>query len=203
MRTIVLISAAALALAACNKGNDAKGAGGTAVASSGSGSSSAAAVVAAMPKRKAGLWVQTMSHDGKSNPIGAMKLCIDAASDAQMSLLSGKMMDKTPCQTALSRGLDGSLTYTASCKMGESGMMNSKGTISGDFTSSYKVHSEHDITGGAVAAMNGHHVMDIEATYAGPCPAGMNGGDVMLANGMTFNAAKMAAMTGASGAAKQ
>jgi hypothetical protein len=194
MRHVLMISAAALALTACQKAGDGKTA--AAPAAAAPAPSGGPLSLTSLPTRKAGLWQQAMSQDGAATPMGAMKICVDAASDAKMSLLGERMKSDKDCQKSFSRGLDGSFSYSSTCKMGQAGVISSKGVITGDFASSYTVKAENDITGSAVARMNGHHVMEIQSTYLGPCPAGMSGGDISLANGMTFNAAKMAAMAG-------
>jgi hypothetical protein len=44
-----------------------------------------------------------------------------------------------------------------------------------------------DVTGSAREDFNGHHVMDIKATWLSACPNGMNGGDIQLADGTIIN----------------
>ena len=185
MRTVLLMSAAVLAMAGCQKAGVGKGA---AASSAPSGTSAAA-----IPKPKPGLWAQTMSHDGVVTPIGTVKVCIYAATNAQISLLGRRVRDKSHCQRTVNRGLDGSYNVTLICNRGESGTTTTKATLTGDFNSSYKLQADSDVTGAAVGAVNGHHVMEIDATYQGPCPPGMAGGDETLANGRTLNIGKMAA----------
>jgi len=75
----------------------------------------------------------------------------------------------------------------------------SHGVATGDFSTAYKVHSESDMTG-ANFPHPIHHVSDIEARYAGPCPAGMAPGTVTLGNGsVTFNINKMPGLAAALG----
>jgi hypothetical protein len=124
-------------------------------------------------------------------------MCLDAAADAKLGLV-GRGMTNALCQESASRGLDGSYTYDATCKMGASGSVHSKGTISGDFSSAYKVHTESDITGADMPG-GSHHVMDIEARYAGACPADMVPGDMMIGNSMKINVNKMPAIGAAMG----
>jgi len=185
MRTILVISATALALTACSKAGDAKGGDGTAAAAA-----PASGAASGLPKRKAGLWEQVILHDGKALAMGKISQCIDAATDAQMSMFGQSLGKRMDCQRSISRGLDGSYAYSSTCNMGQGGTVTSKGSVSGDFSSGYKIVSQSDTTGAAFAAMNGHHVMEIDATYAGACPAGMTPGDVSV-NGTTINMAKM------------
>ena len=191
MRTTLLaISAAALALAACGKTDQAK------TPSASGAVAPASAGPASLPARKAGLWIQTMSRDGAAGRMGQMRICIDSATDAKMSMF-GQKMGKSLCQgQSVSRGLDGAFSSTSTCSMGQGGTITSKGTVTGDFSSKYHVHSESDIAGASLAAMNGHHVTDIDGVYAGPCPADMAPGDISLANGMKINAARFAGGVG-------
>lgn len=151
-----------------------------------------------LPSRKPGLWIQTMSRNGKvALHVGEIRMCLDAAADAKLGML-GRGMSNTLCQESVSRGLDGSYVYDATCKMGASGSVHSKGTITGDFSSAYKVHTESDMTGmGSSGSM--HNVMDIEAHYAGACPADMVPGDMMIGHSMKVNVNKMPAVGAAMG----
>jgi hypothetical protein len=197
MRTILLVSAAMLALVACHKAPGAD----TGASSGAPSSAGPTPASGTMPHRKPGLWEQTMSHDGKTNIVGKISMCLDATTDAQMSMFGERFRAAGDCQKSVNRGLDGSYAFTSTCKMGQAGTITSKGTVSGDFQSSYKVHSESDTSGAAFAAMNGHHVTEIDATWAGPCPAGVSPGD-MTVNGMTMNINKMMAAGAGAGAAK-
>lgn len=157
------------------------------------------ATVLDLPARKAGLWEQTMIRDGAPamGPIGGKAtLCLDAAAAAKISVL-GREMGRDMCQQrSLTRGLDGSYTFTSTCKAPNGGVFTSKGTVSGDLSSQYKMHSETDITGAPLDKMNGHHVMEITATWKGPCPPDMKPGDMMIGNGFKVNVAEMAGAAG-------
>ena len=75
--------------------------------------------------------------------------------------------------------------------MGHAGTVTTTGVASGDFSSKYLVHSESDVTGSSIAAMNGHHVTEMQANWLGPCPANMTPGDVMV-GGFKMNLNSMA-----------
>jgi len=186
MRTILIISTVALALGACGKTEGAKGASASASAGPGGATASTSGAVS-MPTRRSGLWIQTMSEDGAPNRMGQVRECVDPSTDAKMMAFSQKVGRRKCQQRSMSRGLDGSYTSASICSLGGAGTITSKGTISGDFSSKYHVRSESDISGAPVAAMNGHHVTDIEGVYSGPCPADMTPGDVALGNGMKMN----------------
>ena len=193
MRTVLVLTAAALALAACNKpaGTD-----GAPVAPAAAASGGQAASAMAMPVRKPGLWETTMMRDGKPGGprmagTGVMKMCVDAASDVKMAAFGGRMGRGMCSEQHASKNPDGSYSFASTCTIGAGATVTSKGVASGDFTSKYVVHSESDVSGGQFAQMNGHHVTEITSVYAGPCPAGMAGGDMQLPNGTIINPQKM------------
>ena len=195
MRTMVLIAASALVLTACNKAGGAKSTP-PALASG----AVAPTAEGQPPVRKAGLWEQTMIYDGAPMGIvGRMRVCIDATSEAKLSLFGGRMGKSACRQRSVVRGLDGAYTFTSTCDMGQAGMTTSTGTLSGDLSSRYHVHAQSDTTGSSLAPMNGRHVTDIDATYLGPCPAGVNPGDMVMGNGMKINAGKLGAAAQAMG----
>jgi hypothetical protein len=138
------------------------------------------------------------------NAMGGMKICVDPSTEAKSAVLShnmnpGRLASSQCAAPTVGRGLDGSWSFASTCAMGDAGTIASKGTASGDFASAYHVHFETDISGARYAAMNGHHVTDIDGKWLGPCPAGMAPGDVQLANGMTVNAGKFAGAAKAMG----
>jgi hypothetical protein len=186
MRTLILTSVAVLALAACQKQ-----AAQPAPAPAASAPSASAAGPLEAPHRRAGLWEQTISNDGKALPMGAMRFCIDAASEAKVKDFGSsgfaQKAESNCSQHSVSRGLDGSWHFATTCQIASGGTIVSDGTASGDFSSGYKMHMETTTTGATYAAANGHHVIEIAGRWAGPCPAGMAGGDVMLSNGMKIN----------------
>jgi hypothetical protein len=191
MRGILLIGAAALTLAACQKAPGAA-----------SGQSTAAATPAdtpmgGPPHRRAGLWEQTIARDGKPMGMGDMKICVDDAMEAKAAMFKsvGPMgqsgADKDCTHNIPSKGLDGSWSFSVTCKMPDGMQESSTGKISGDFSSGYHLDLTSDTTGASFAPMNGHHTMQIDGKWLGPCPAGMAGGDMQLANGMNISAGKL------------
>jgi hypothetical protein len=188
MRAAYLFPVVAVALAACQK---APGASASATAQ---GAASPAST-GALPHRRAGLWEQTMSEDGKPLGMGAMQMCVDAAVEAKASVFSHQAQSKETdhCSaTQASRGLDGSYRFSSTCSMPGGATMSTKGTASGDFSTGYQVHTETDTSGATFAALNGHRVMDVTGKWLGPCPAGMVGGDLQLANGIRVNGRRLA-----------
>jgi hypothetical protein len=184
MRSFGAVCLAAVCLCACHKAPTA--AQGAVATGHKPAVSAPSAGPSGFPARKAGLWEQTMSRDGKANMAGKMRQCIDATTDAKMASF-GRQMGKSACtRQEGSRGLDGGYHFTSSCSMGAMGTVVSTGTAAGDFSSAYKVRIESDITGSTFQAANGHHVTEMAATYLGPCPAGMVAGDIDV-GGMKMN----------------
>jgi len=185
MHRILIVSAVVLALAACAKTQSA----GSASASAAAPVDGAAAKIE-MPMRKMGLWEQAMLFDGKANPaMDKIRLCVGPATNAEMSVFGQQMRAARDCQQSISRGLDGSYAVTGTCKTADGATTTSKGTVSGDYSSSIKMHSESDTTGASDAGRNVHSVIDITMTYLGACPADMVDGDE-IANGMKVNLVK-------------
>jgi hypothetical protein len=187
IRLVPLACLGALALSGCHKpsaSNTASPAAAPFAAATGTPAGSATA----LPTRKAGFWVETMTRDGKFGPMGgSVKMCIDAATDAKFSTF-GRQMGKSAChQQSITRGLDGSYHFATTCTIGAAGTLVSNGTATGDFSSKYVIHDESTISGAPVAEMNGRHVTEITATYQGPCPPDMVPGDVQMGEGMKVN----------------
>ena len=141
-----------------------------------------------IPHRKPGLWQQTMTMDGAASPMPATQICVDAASEAKMTAFAQQISGAHCSPPALSRNLDGSMTMSESCDMGQAGKIDTTGDIKGDFNSSYTVVMHSKTTGSPVAAMNGDHTMTLAANWVGPCAPGQKGGDMVMANGMKMNA---------------
>jgi hypothetical protein len=176
-----LTAVALVSLAACSK--SAPAAGGSSAVANAAGPLS----INQIPHRKPGLWSQTISMDGGAVG-GATQLCVDAASEAQMSLAAAQSTPGAQCAAPqFNRNLDGSLSFTAACDMGANGKIQTTGVIKGDFNSGYTSTMSSSTSGSPEAAMNGTHTMLITATWTGPCAPGQVGGDMVLANGMKMN----------------
>src|SRR5512143_1277768 len=175
MKRVLVVSAAVLALAACNKSAGRSGGaqgGGQAAAPTAEG-------MLASPTRKAGLWQVDAQRDGK--PAGGrlfpgpIKTCIDAQSDTKGAIF-GRAMTRGLCSQANStKNLDGSYSFSSTCQFGGGATITTKGTITGDWNARYVVHAETDVSGSERPERNGHHTSDTTATCLGPCPAGMTG----------------------------
>jgi hypothetical protein len=201
MRTVLAAGLLALSigsLAACNRS------GSTASDASSPGGNAAAPAPGPLtadqvPHRKPGLWKQTIAMDGAPAGPGFTELCVDAASEAKMSL-AAQNVSGAHCDTPqFTRNLDGTLSFTGGCNMGSNGKVQTTGTLKGDFNSGYTATIASTTSGSPLAAMNGAHTMVITARWTGPCAPGQVGGDMILANGMKINPLRSAAATPSAG----
>jgi hypothetical protein len=148
-----------------------------------------AAGLATPPRRKPGLWKQSVTM-GQAAQI--TRLCLDAATEAKISMW-GAQATKEMCKTnQMSRQLDGSWKFVSECDMGGGGRITTTGVATGDFGSSYQMTADSVTTGASSPQMNGAHKMVIQATWEGPCPAGFKPGDMELPGGMKINMLDMA-----------
>jgi hypothetical protein len=142
----------------------------------------------AAPPRKPGLWKQTIAttHGGKASPPMSMSLCIDASVDKQMTVFSQGMGKQVCSSQSMSRTATG-FKFASVCSMGAAGTISSEGALTGDLNKSYKMDVKGNVSGAAMAAMNGPSQTTITSTWSGPCPATMHPGDMTMANGMQIN----------------
>ena len=136
--------------------------------------------------RREGLWRQTVMRDGRSTLLGPMRACIDAATDAKMTMI-GHAVGGARCTRADARQPDGSIRFHTVCSFGRAGIVDSTGAVSGDFSSTYRLHATSEVRGSPYASMNGAHVTDISARYVGPCPSGMSPGEIIIGPGLKVN----------------
>ncbi|WP_310539977.1 DUF3617 family protein [Phenylobacterium sp.] len=177
MRRVLVMGVALLALAACQKKVEATAAVGEAPAAS--------ATVSAVspPKRKPGLWAQTISTNGMTQ---TMKLCLDEATEAKMTVW-GQQAGKDICAKNTVTPAPGGWTFVSECDMGQAGKVATTGKATGDFNSKYVIKATSVTTGSTMAQANGTHEMEMTGTWEGACPASMKPGDMTLPNGMTMN----------------
>jgi hypothetical protein len=185
-RAILVAAAAVLALAACSKKAD--------TAATGAATPTVAAAPSLTPPtRKAGLWEQTMTLErssGAAQPfMQGTKMCLDEASEAKMKWWATEnRRGKSECaEQAITPRLGGGWSFHSVCSLGDGAKVTADGQATGDFGSHYKVDITSVTSGSAMAQSNGTHKMTIEATWKGPCPAGMKGGDIEMPGGMRVN----------------
>lgn len=179
MRKALVFAIAVSLLAACEKKPaDAP----KAPAAPGSGPAQVAPV--AMPQRAPGLWEQKITTAGMDQ---TSQVCIDKTVEERFSLW-GQQAGKSDCsQTQLTPRVGGGWNFASTCNMGDAGVTSTKGEVTGDLAKAYKVSAQNTISGASSPQMNGTHEMSIEATWKGPCPAGVKPGDMVLPGGMKIN----------------
>lgn len=131
------------------------------------------------PRRKAGLWEQTVSTAGMAQ---TSTLCVDAAVEEKLGWWS-QQATQTQCSQTSFTPSPGGWTFSSTCDMGGSGRTVTKGVATGDFGSAYQMDMTSTTTGATTAHMNGEHKMTIKAAWKGPCPADMKPGDMVLTPG--------------------
>ena len=184
MRALVVFAAfgSLAAVAACGQKSETKTAETPKAATA---APAAAPVVTTWPKRKPGLWTQTMNLKAQGFS-RSFRFCIDESSDQKMGLNS-QGPDNQCQQKSMTRGLDGSWTIVSACDMGAAGKTDSTVHVSGDFNTRYVMELTSTTTGAAQPALNGEHKMSMTAEWSGPCPAGWAGGDVEMPGGRRIN----------------
>ena len=143
---------------------------------------SAAAV--AIPARTPGLWEQKVTSRGMTQ---ATRICLDKAAEARFAWWGQNAGQGACSHTRVTPRSGGGWSFASSCDMGENGKTETRGEVTGDFAKAYKVSAESTISGARAQSMNGTHAMTLEASWQGPCPAGMRPGDMILPGGMTIN----------------
>jgi hypothetical protein len=198
-RAIWISAVAVLALAGCSKTTPTKAVQITKVDEAAQRAPAAApaeppATSAAMPERKAGLWEQTMSSERIRQ---TTRICIDKAVETKLNW-TGQQAGKSGCEkTAITPRVGGGWEFSSTCDLGAGGRIVSHGVASGDFGGHYSVDIDSTTTGSSMPQANGVHRMKLDASWKGPCPAGMKPGDMELPGGMKLNMTE--AMAGAGG----
>jgi hypothetical protein len=147
------------------------------------------------PKRKPGLWAQTISSQGVHQ---ISKICLDAATDAKMTAW-GQAIGQGACSKNVVTPIPGGWRFEAVCPLGAGGTSTTTGEAIGDFNSKYVIKAKTVTTGSSMPQANGEHAMEMTATWNGPCPAGVRPGDIQMSmpgipKGMTININDMMAM---------
>lgn len=153
---------------------------------------------ASVPSRRAGLWEQVLTRDGKPGRLGRLQVCIDPATDARFSAF-GRHFSNGRCERHISR--DGAVyRFTASCTRDNGATVKTSGVATGDFKQTYHVRSDINVSGASLEAMNGVHAIEINGRYLGPCPDDMRPGDVSLGGGLKVNIDNLPKIAAAMGA---
>jgi hypothetical protein len=179
-----IVIAAGLGLAACQPS------GGEKAPSAETAAAPTAATPAGPPRRKPGLWTQTMSTEGMTQ---SSKICLDEATEAKMTIWGQQMGDEICAKNAVTPTAGGWKIETE-CDFGEMGKNVTTGTVTGDFSSRYVMKATTTTTGAKMVQANGTQSMEMTATWEGACPADMKPGDMTLPGGMKMNLNDIAAM---------
>jgi hypothetical protein len=173
MRLLAGVCLAALALTACSKPADkAREAGPVAAPKP-----PTPAGFATAPRLKPGLWEITVG----GAPMKASS-CIDEATQKDAAAM-GQGMDRGNCTRNSWNRIPGGMAFEFDCTTNGTHMI-SKGTVTGDFNSAYRMESE--VTGER-EGQSFTHKQVIDAKYLGACPSGMKPGDQQVTvNGRTM-----------------
>ena len=187
MRRVLVLAAALLALTACNR----KPAGGPKPpASPAAPPASRAVTPAAAPERAPGLWEQKVSAAGRSQ---VSRICLDKAVERRFTWWGQHAGQGACAQPKVTPRAGGGWDFASSCDMGEGGKTSTQGTVTGDFARRYRLTARSTVSGAVSSEMNGTHELTLEASWQGPCPAGMRPGDMILPGGMKINMLQMPA----------
>ena len=169
----VIAGIAVLAATACSKTGD------------GDAVDKAAPAAVEVPKRKPGLWKQTMLVEG-ADVLQTVKLCIDEASDPKLAWWGQQGFKQACSKNEINRQPDGSWKFSSVCE-GAGVKTTNDGAAVGDFSSRYQLRAESTTTGAPIPQLNGSRTITIDAEWMGECPAGMSPGDLELPNGQRMN----------------
>ncbi|MBO9557397.1 MAG: hypothetical protein J7515_02275 [Caulobacter sp.] len=186
------------ALAACGQKSETKKAEAAKTAATAAPQGGAAAPAAPAPtqwpKRKPGLWTQTMTLKAQGFT-RSFRFCVDETSDEKMGL-DTQAEDQRCKRKSMTRGADGGWTVVSTCDMGPGGQTDSTIHVAGDFNTRYEMEVTSVTSGAAQPALNGERKMNMTAEWSGACPAGWKGGDVEMPGGQRINMLKSAASAG-------
>lgn len=183
-RTLALAALSLVALSACHKKPAEAPKPPAAPGSGPTARGDAAATLAAMPERTPGLWAQKVSTAGIAQ---ATQVCLDKAVEQRFTWWGQHAGQGACSRTSITARPGGGWNFASTCDMGADGRTSTKGEVTGDFARSYRVTAQSTISGAQAPQMNGTHAMTLEASWKGPCPAGMKPGDMLLPGGMKIN----------------
>ena len=179
--TFACVAASLIVLGACSgkksEGGSAE-ANGTATADTNSTAPApaASADAGAVASPKQGLWEMKISAANVPQP-QVMSVCVGAPAPGANSFAPPPAAGQTCTKNAVTKTASG---YDIDSECTANGMtVASKGTVSGDFSSDYKIDMSSKISGANVpAAAQQEMKTSIEAHYKGACPAAMKPGEV-------------------------
>ena len=136
--------------------------------------------------RRAGLWRQTVVRDGRPTPFGPIRICVDGATDARMTMI-GHTVGGSRCTRTVAKQADGSIRFHSICSFGRGGVVDSTGAAWSNFSSTYHLHADSKVKGSIYRPLNGAHATDVSASYIGPCPSDMAPGEIIIGPGLRVN----------------
>lgn len=139
------------------------------------------------PPRKPGLWQVEMTIEGGQVRQQAMKMCIDTTTDAEMHRLGMNASQGMCNKPDISRS-GNTVTVNAACKMGQTESTTHAVT---KFTGDTAYHTDSTTKFNPPLMGRSESTVTQDAKWAGPCPADMQPGDVMMGNGMKLNIKQM------------
>jgi len=143
------------------------------------------ALAQSAPKRKPGLWQQSISHSTPGVPPTSMSMCTDEKTD---DLLAQRAGGTERCTQQSMKQQGASYVVEAVCKDGNT-TIRTRGVFSGDFSTRYtgELRSTFD------PPMQGMREMTqkMEARWVGPCKPGQKPGDVVVEGMGTMNMNQM------------
>ncbi len=135
------------------------------------------------PKRKPGLWQQTVTTTGLAVPPQSMSMCTDEKTDDLIASRAGQAQE---CQQQSIRREGGAFVVDAVCRSGGT-TIRTHGRFSGDFATRYS----GELRSTFEPPMQGMKEMaqKIDARWVGPCKPGQKPGDVTMdgMGGMNMN----------------
>lgn len=140
-----------------------------------------------IPRRKSGLWEISMDSAAaraKSGRAMTISQCVDSAKDDLSRQIGQEMARENKCSQSNMRRTSSGISFESACEFNGT-KIKSATSITGDFTSSYKmeIHTTYDppLLGRAEGTTT------MEARYLGACKAGQRPGDMTMPGGMTMN----------------
>jgi len=173
------MAGAVLLLGACSGGKPEGGAAdGNAAASTEAAPGSASAEGSAPASPKEGLWEMKVTAAGAPQP-QVMKVCVGAPAPGSNGFTPPPSAGQSCSKNSVTKTADG---YAIDSECTASGMtVTSKGTVTGDFSTSYAVDMSSKMSGPNIpAAAQQEMKTKIEAQYLGACPADMKPGQSKL-----------------------
>ena len=136
------------------------------------------------PFTKDGLWEAATSHTmpGKTSQM-TMKICQSHATQQKDRDLSLQLRQKDQCAHTTTLAGPGVYVLEKKCATGPNAGSSSKGTMTFQGDSAYRLDMHVTSSAGAESAMT------IDAKYLGPCPPDMKPGDTIMPDGKKINTA--------------